>query len=606
MKKWLAIVLSGIALVTMPQAQALTLSEYVSDVVKSHPSIRQQLHYYRQVVQDLEVTGSGWRPSVDLTLNTGRHSTKSPITSQQRNNYNSSLAKLTVTQNLFNGYDTTHQERQNRSRLYSAMYELYDMADNVALEAIMAYFEAIKQQRLVMLAEKNVESHNRIMAHLRERNDSGMGRRSELEQTEGRVAQAHASLVAQQNNYYDAMTKLHKMLGRYENEAELKIPANIWPPIGEMEPLIDELLKNNPAILSAHYNLEASKHQYLRSKSGRYPQIDLQLEKQIGSNLNGLDGATDDLGLMLNLTYNLYNGGAYRAETRKMVSLNYANQEYVKDIKRQAIDKFRLAWVSKAALKQQLIYLEVHVQSAKQTAKTYREEFYIGQRDLLDLLDSESELNAALIGHTNARFDAFTSDYRVFEGLGRLFQPLGLDFEVSGDAIKIVNLQTNQLDEFPLRDDVDTDAEADPLDHCDNTVLKSSVDAYGCHNNLNIEFGYKVPLPPRIEMVNFVFDKTDLTKASLAKFDRIIEQLNNYPMAEIEFYAHTDKNGTDKYNDRLAEKRAQAMLALLIDRGIDSRRIKVFGMGETTPLSIEDTEEIYARNRRGEFRIILY
>jgi len=599
-------VLGGLLLSVTSQPQALTLSEYVADVVKAHPTILQQLHYYRQVVQDLQIAGKGWRPTVDLSLSSGRYSTKSPTTSQQRLSYNSSLAGITVTQNLFNGYDTTYQQSQNQARLLSAMYELYDTADNIALEAIKSYLNVLKQQKLVTLAEQSVESHNRIMSHIHEQSMSGVGRRSDVEQTEARLAMAHASLVAQQNNYQDAMTQLHKMLGRYEEGHELEVPAALLPPTVELDTFIDEALTKHPAILSAQYNEEASQYEYLRSKSSDYPTIDLQLQQQLGRDLDGYEGNTDELSLVLNLSYRIYDGGAQRATQQKMISQTYENREFTHLNRRQVIDGLRLAWIGDQGLKRQLHYLRNHVTKARQTAESYREEFYVGQRDLLDLLDSENELNSALKRQTEAFYDSLTTGYRIFEGAGQLFKPLDLDFEILGNDIFITTLRANELDELPMRNDEDDDNEINQLDHCDNTISGDSVNQFGCNTALAINLGYKVPDPPQIEKVNFIFDKTELTDESKVKFDRIIEKLKAYPKAEIEFYAYADNLGTDQYNELLAERRAQAMLVMLIERGIDGRRIKAIGMGERE--SFADVLPGIGNNedRRGEFKIILY
>ena len=191
---WVA--LSGLAL----NAQAISLQEFVTDVVNTNPIVREQVHAYRQVAQDHKIALSGWRPSLDLSSTFGRSSRKAPNTSQRRSDFNESQVDLTLTQNLFDGFDTTHQIAQARARISSAAYQLYDTADNVALDAVRAYFNILTEKRLVALAAQNVESHERILSQIQERNARGIGRLSDLEQTEGRLAQAHASLIAQQNN----------------------------------------------------------------------------------------------------------------------------------------------------------------------------------------------------------------------------------------------------------------------------------------------------------------------------------------------------------------------------------------------------------------------
>ena len=203
----------------------MDLNDFVKDSISSHPSILEQVHIFRQVDRDRDIADSGWRPSIDLEVSTGTYETDSPSTGFIKREYESSRAELSVSQNLFNGFNTSNQQKQSEARVSSALYEIFDTADNIALESIQAYLDVLKQQNLAELAETNVKSHERILSQIRERNDSGVGRRSELQQTEGRVARAHASLLSQQNNLQDAITRLHEILGRYVLLSNLKEPA---------------------------------------------------------------------------------------------------------------------------------------------------------------------------------------------------------------------------------------------------------------------------------------------------------------------------------------------------------------------------------------------
>ncbi len=584
-------------------AGAMPLSDYVADVVIAHPDVRQRIHAYRQIEQDRQIALSGWRPTVDLTASAGQYSTESPITGGQRRDYDSSQAALTVTQNLFNGFDTSYQVEQNDARLASALYQLYDTADNIALDAAKAYLEALKQRRLVELAEQNVESHERILWQIRERNDSGAGRRSEVEQTEGRLARAHASLIAQQANLQEALTEVHKLLGRYLGSEELEVPAAVQLSETDLERLIDLALERHPAVQVARYNVEAAQSDYRRSRRTNYPRLDLQLQKRVGQDISGYVGDTDEHAVVLNLRYNLYNGGADAAEQRKRVSVVHENDAFAARVRRQVIETMRLAWIADASLNRQLEFLARHVDRARETVESYRKEFFIGQRDLIDLLDAESELNAAHINHAGAQFDELAARFRIYEGMGELFRALDLDVTVSESEFKFVSLQATGNDTLPLDPDRDRDGESDRQDHCDNTLPGQKVDTTGCAPQLVIVFGYARPPLKPIEPIHFLFDKTEMTAESKARFATIVQYLREAPPGTIEIRAYTDGRGSFEYNRRLSLRRAEAVRRLLIDSGIGSHRVKVLGMGQGA-FADEATDEGRALNRRGELRVI--
>ncbi len=471
-------------------AFALDLSKMVADSISAHPEVNEKVHVYREVVRDESIANSGWRPSVDLNASTGLYDTESPSTGNRSVDYDSSRLELSVTQNLFNGYDTTHQIKQTQARAKAALYDLYDTADNIALDAIQSYVEVIKQQRLFELATENVNSHEGILVQIRERNNSGVGRRSQLQQTEGRVARSHSSLIAQQNNLYDSLTLLHQILGRYIDPKSLVEPVLPILPIGDLDTLIDQALINHPATQVAKSNVSAANQNYKRSLSSRYPSVDLRLAYEIGDDIGGAQGNTEETSLTLNLTYNLFRGGADNQEQLKNISATHQQRQFSALVRRQIINTLRLAWLADDSLSRQITFLEQHVIKSKETVASYREEFFIGQRDLIDLLDSENESNAAQIQYTEAFFDSVAARYRIYESLGLLFNALNLETNLSEGNFQVASIEANLTDEFPLPDDYDVDNELDISDHCDNSQAESLVNIYGCLKTPTLDLSY--------------------------------------------------------------------------------------------------------------------
>lgn len=481
----------SLALALLPFSPGATeLNDIVADTIQAHPEILEQVHIFRQADRDREIAGSGWRPSVDLQASTGKYETESPFTQNILREYNSSRAELAVTQNLFNGFDTTYQQEQTEARLQSALFEIFDTADNIALDAVQAYVDVLRQQQLVALADKNVSNHERILAQIRERSESGVGRRSELQQTEGRVARAHASLIAQQNNLQDAESRLHEILGRYVVVSKLKKPRLPVHPGESLDELIDIALQKHPAIRVASYNVKASLADSSRARSANYPKLDLQLAKEVGNDISGLEGNLDETRLVLNLSYNLYRGGADRATQRRTISAVHQNQEFARKVQRQVINTLRLAWAADQSLTKQMDFLADHIEKSRQTVESYGEEFFIGQRDLIDLLNAENELNTAQNQHANAYFDAMGARYRILEGIGILFPVLNLEVSVGADDLIISKIQAQGVDTLPIDPDRDKDKELDKSDHCDNTKAAKPVNEFGCMNKAFMDLGY--------------------------------------------------------------------------------------------------------------------
>ncbi|MCU0430960.1 MAG: OmpA family protein [Cytophagaceae bacterium] len=100
------------------------------------------------------------------------------------------------------------------------------------------------------------------------------------------------------------------------------------------------------------------------------------------------------------------------------------------------------------------------------------------------------------------------------------------------------------------------------------------------------------------------YDKADIRPDAEVELNKILEILQNNPSITIELGSHTDERGSDRYNQALAQKRAQSAVNYLISKGIKTERMVAKGYGESTPVvKNASTEEEHQRNRRTTFRI---
>ena len=97
----------------------------------------------------------------------------------------------------------------------------------------------------------------------------------------------------------------------------------------------------------------------------------------------------------------------------------------------------------------------------------------------------------------------------------------------------------------------------------------------------------------------FDFDSAMIKPGAYDEIDRTATVLNRYPQTTILVSGHTDRSGSETYNQQLSERRAQAVRDALVNRGVDPRRLRVVGYGESRPISSDP-----AANRRVELRIV--
>ena len=145
--------------------------------------------------------------------------------------------------------------------------------------------------------------------------------------------------------------------------------------------------------------------------------------------------------------------------------------------------------------------------------------------------------------------------------------------------------------------DSDGDGVPNYRDRCPGTQPGLKVDISGC--------------PPEIrmilteDMVGFDFDKSAIKSSGKNVLDQLAREINeNMPtIKEIKVVGHTDSTGEASYNQRLSERRAQAVVEYLVSQGIPADRIYSEGKGEASPIDSNSTADGQARNRRTEIDI---
>ncbi|MBX2840215.1 MAG: OmpA family protein [Flammeovirgaceae bacterium] len=103
--------------------------------------------------------------------------------------------------------------------------------------------------------------------------------------------------------------------------------------------------------------------------------------------------------------------------------------------------------------------------------------------------------------------------------------------------------------------------------------------------------------------VLFDFNSSKLQPAAQSSIEKMVETFKEYPDTDIRVIGHTDSKGSDKYNQKLSEKRAKAVVNYAAAHGLERDRLISLGFGEEDPVAENDTETGRAENRRVEFAI---
>lgn len=408
-----------------PAGAPTTLKEVAQQAVLSSPEVTSKWHNLKAAEEEIGVARGNFLPRVDLTAGTGRESLRQPP-ADQSNNYTRSNYGLSLNQMLFDGF-ATHSEvkRLDKARLVR-YYELLDASEGIALEAARAYLDVLRYRFLVNLAEDNYVQHKATHEQLIRRTQSGVGRRVDLEQAGSRLALAEINLATETAN-------LHDVTARYQRLVNSQPPGSVIPPAqlsnglpASQKAAQETLYKKNPTLLAAIENTEAAQHDMEVRRAAYSPKLDFRARTDHINNYLGVDGNRVQNVAELVITWNLFNGGSDRAREKQYAERKNIALDLREKVCRDTRQTLSIAYNDVLRLKEQSNYLATQVSLLEKTRDAYRDQFNIGQRTLLDLLDTENELLSARRNAVNADTDLSLAYLRTYAGMGTLLEYLGL------------------------------------------------------------------------------------------------------------------------------------------------------------------------------------
>ncbi|WP_431312600.1 TolC family outer membrane protein [Psychromonas marina] len=416
-----------------------SLEQAVAFTFDTHPELRAAYTRFKVNEKQVEQAESGYWPTIDATAGIGYEYTDSPTTRRSGLAGGDDTEDLTrreiglsLKQELFSGFHTSSEVDRTSYATSAEQWRLYSIAEDLALEVSKVYLDLIKAEKLVALSEKNLAAHEEIYDQIKQRTDSGFGSSADLSQINGRLAKAQSNLIAAKNNFLDSKVTFYRVIEQRPDNLVIPYPDSAMLPKTEEEGL-QMALDNHPVIKAATNDIQSANAQHETSNSNYYPKVWIDVNANFNDNLDGENGVNTftDVGgdnnevlAMLRVSYNLFSGGkdeAYAKETAYKIS---EAKELNRNVHRQVSEGFILSWNAFEQLNLQKKYIKMHVVASKDTQSDYKEQFKIGQRSLLDLLDTENELYQARRDFLDAEFTEISAQYRILHSIGLLVEAL--------------------------------------------------------------------------------------------------------------------------------------------------------------------------------------
>ncbi|PRA64701.1 channel protein TolC [Pseudomonas sp. MYb187] len=405
--------------------QAQSLPEAMQKALEVHPEIQAGVNSRIAADYQLRAAKGGYLPKVDVLAGYGREGTDSPSTGNRWETLNRGESSVRLRQMVFDGFATSSEVGRQQATVNSRAYSLLGSSERTALTVAQVYLDVLTRREMVRLAEDNLRSHERIFDQIKLRTARGVGRLADLDQAEARLAQAQNNLITEQTNLADAKTNYLSVVGQLPEELSAPAPfIDLLP--ANLDEARQQMIESSPILRSAESDIAAAEQQYQTAKSSFYPRFDAELGRTADNDLDGMNGHNNEWQAMLRMSFNLYAGGSNKADLESKSYLTNQALDIRNNALRQLNEELGLAWNALDNANAQLPIAQQYVDRSSSVRSAYQKQFSLGERTLLDLLDSENELFTAQRRLTEVKFIQVFTQYRIKATIGQLLKSQGV------------------------------------------------------------------------------------------------------------------------------------------------------------------------------------
>ncbi len=400
----------------------------VETALQSNPEISARFNAYRASESAVDAARSNLLPKLDLNASIGRGRTSYDNRTPEGQTQTSSGVGLTLRQLLWDGLGTASEVRQSGHERLGRYFELLDLTEQTALDAARAHYDVLRYRRLVQLAEDNFVQHRYAALQIDSRVRAGVGRGVDSEQVGARQALAESNLTTEVANLHDVIARYQRIVGE-QPPAQLPTPALMQANMPSSEAdAVATAIQRNTAISASIEGMRAARAAVSVREAAFQPRVEARLRGGAGRNYETLPDQTRNARAEIVMNWNLFNGGGDRARVRQQVALVSQAGDLRDKACRDARQVASIAYNDTRRLTEQLVQLDRNTAAIVKTRDAYRQQFEtgVGQRTLLDLLNSENEVYTAQRAQANAQHDLGLAYVRTQASVNKLVSTLGL------------------------------------------------------------------------------------------------------------------------------------------------------------------------------------
>jgi len=407
--------------------QAISLHDAIYLTIENHPDVRSartRIELEKQIVSSAK---SVKLPTINLSSSFGKQRVRNSTTyadkdGDERKHSSRKELSLSLSQTLFDGNMGNLEIKQSKENYNIKYYEWLNTVNEFTINTSKTYFDVLEKSSNVDYLVDHYATYKKIHDQMQERVESGLASQADLFQIESRLAHVSSNLMVAKQSMAQAVSEFKSIVNVPNNNLTL-------PHLEKEMPFFD--LEQARLRLPNHTNSKMVEHEIAVTKSGYdvvlssfLPKVSLEINRSWSKNADGGQGqiSGDDFQAMIQVSYNLYNGGSDKSE---LLASSYRHEERLE--KKEAITRtlnknLEVSWSSYQFLGDELPFHKTRLENARKTMEAYQEQFALGQRDLLDLLSGASELLQAQQSSIGIEFKFLMSKLELLSATGDLLE----------------------------------------------------------------------------------------------------------------------------------------------------------------------------------------
>ena len=411
-----------------PFAAAESLGDAIALAYETNPTLQAQRAQQRATDEEWVQAESGLRPTVSVS---GAYQYEHQKISIPSGAFSATIAGpvgnaiITVNQPIFTGGQATAKLDAAQADILAGRETLRRTEISVLQSVVGAYLDVRRDQEQLEISQDNVSVLSRQLDETTAKFNAGVLTRTDVAQSQARLAQARSQLAGAQSTLAQARAAYAAVVGQNPGELAPEPPiAGLLPPT--VDAAFDAAERDNPQLRQAVFAEQASAARLAQAKAQMRPRVSLQGQYgyigQLSTTGIGQSFLENETGgaISANVDVPVFAGGLNASDVRQAAEQDNVSRIGVESARREVLQAVSQSWNQLLGARASLTADEEQVRSDTVAYEGVREEQKVGLRTILDVLNAQQELEQSQLALVGARHDEYVAAAAVLAAMGAL------------------------------------------------------------------------------------------------------------------------------------------------------------------------------------------